>query len=98
MTKDNLQKIKEEFEKKSLELSYKHDNEITLTIDDLWEWIEHSINKALKEGYKKGVKAVKLPHYDHSKCPCPISCIGYQNAESDLEYIKDDLINKLKGR
>jgi len=31
------------------------------------------------------------------KCPNPLTCIGYMNAESDLENIKEDLLSHLKG-
>ena len=46
--KPYLASLKEEWEEKCLDLSYKHDNEITLAIDDMWKWI----TKALKEQRK----------------------------------------------
>jgi len=53
---------------------------------------EREIEQAEQDGYKKGVEAVELPEYDHSKCPMRASCIGYQNAESDLENVKDEIL------
>lgn len=41
------------------------------------------------------VESIKLPEYDHSKCPIKETCIGYQNAESDLENIKAELLSEL---
>lgn len=35
---------------------------------------------------------------DHSKCPSPENCIGYQNAESDFDYEKENFINLLKSK
>ena len=48
-----------------------------------------------KEGVREGIQMVKLPTYDHSKCPLPLTCIGYQNAESDLENEKRILLKSL---
>lgn len=47
------------------------------------------------EAVREGINRVNLPEYDHSKCPIPQTCIGYQNAESDLENIKSALLQAL---
>jgi len=61
------------------------------SVGPIRRFITTSIQQAEQEGYKRGVKAVELPTIDHSKCPMKESCIGYQNAESDLENIKEAL-------
>jgi len=70
--------------------------------DNKPKYSERQLREALsdqrKESYREGVKAVKLPIYDHSKCPIPASCIGYQNAESDLENIKENLLKGLNKK
>jgi len=57
--------------------------------------LTESIAQAGQEGYKRGVKAVELPTYDHLKCPIRETCIGYQNAWSDLQNVKDVLLASL---
>ena len=54
--KPYLASLKEEWEEKCLDLSYKLDNEITLAIDDMWKWI----TKALKEQRKTVIKEKPL--------------------------------------
>lgn len=59
---------------------------------EAWNWIE----QALIQERQETIESVNLPKYDHSKCPMPQSCIGYMNAESDLENIKLELLGQLK--
>ena len=40
------------------------------------------------------VEVIKLPDYDHTKCIVKETCIGYQNAESDLENLLQTLGDK----
>ena len=41
----NLEKIRKEYEEKLLELSYRHDNEITLAMDDIWNFIQEKLEE-----------------------------------------------------
>jgi len=61
----------------------------------LTSFVLKKIHQAEQEGYKRGVKAVELPTYDHLKCLIRETCIGYQSAESDLQNVKDDLLSSL---
>lgn len=63
-----------------------------LAIPVVKKYIETAISKAREDG----IKSVNLPVHDHSKCPLPQSCIGYMNAESDLEHIKEELLTQKK--
>jgi len=65
------------------------------TVKLLRSGIRGAIAQAGQEGYKRGVKAVELPTYDHLKCPIRETCIGYQNAGSDLQNVKDVLLASL---
>ena len=63
MTKHNSTErgTPEAFEGKCLELSYKHDNEITLAIDDLWKIVEAEKKRAVvKERLRVNKKYLKL--------------------------------------
>jgi len=51
-----------------------------------------SIQQAEQLGYEKGIKAVELPVHNHANCPIKETCIGYQNAESDLSNVKEQLL------
>ncbi len=62
---------------------------------DTEKFIKSSLSRVAKEAYRMGVKDVTLPEYDHTKCPLPESCIGYMNAESDLEHFKEELLESL---
>jgi len=61
--KQEIEEIRKRFEEKALELSYKHDNEITLAIDDLWKYVENLLHQREREaviefvdGYKRHLK------------------------------------------
>jgi len=41
--------MREEFDGKLLELSYKNDNEITLAMDDIWEWHISQLQSVFEE-------------------------------------------------
>jgi hypothetical protein len=53
------------------------------------------LDSEIRTAVEAGIKAVNLPTYDHSKCPIKATCIGYMNAESDLDNIKKELLSTL---
>jgi hypothetical protein len=59
----------------------------TLLLNDTLIVVQSLLGQQKQELLEK----ISLPEYDHSKCPIHSSCIGYQNAESDLENIKKSL-------
>lgn len=67
-------------------------SEEVIKIVDIFEAF---LTSELERVRRETIKSVKLPVYDHSKCPIKETCIGYQNAESDLENIKEELLAKL---
>ena len=54
MNKTNIKDIRKEIEKELLTLSYKHDNEITLAIDDIVKLFSKHTSKILDDILKNG--------------------------------------------
>ena len=51
-----------------------------------WDILEEVISKVEKEAKESEFqRCLGVLDKDHSKCPLPQTCIGYQNAQSDLE-------------
>lgn len=51
------------------------------------------IRKIITKVRHDAIKAVKLPKYNHAKCIMRETCIGYMNAQSDLDNEKEILLN-----
>ena len=61
--------------------------------ENMKHFITSLLTRTTAEAERKILSQIKLPVRDHSKCPLPQTCIGYQSAESDL----DDLLSSLIG-
>lgn len=61
----------------------------------LAEATDHILN-LLTQARIDELEKLELPTYDHSICLDPMTCIGYQNAESDLSNIKRIRIKELE--
>lgn len=59
-------------------------------------FLKEKLEEQRKQIVEEVINKINLPNYDHSQCANPQSCIGYQNAESDLEMIKKDILEKMK--
>lgn len=54
--------------------------------------IKDFIGSVILEELREVISQIRLPIQDHSKCPLPRSCIGYQNAQSDLKNVINEII------
>ena len=55
----NRDKLKEECEENLIELSYTHENEITLAMDDIWFFIDSKLKEAYNKGREDAIKEIK---------------------------------------
>jgi hypothetical protein len=59
---------------------------------------EEDIGKHYKQGRQdEWERCVNLLDFDHSECPEPTSCIGYQSAQSDLMNNPPNIKEEIKG-
>lgn len=74
------QDMRERFEKEF----YSKDNKTCVwhRNEELLSFITSEINRAVAEEYQR---IIDLLTRDHKTCPLPQTCIGYQNALSDIE-------------
>ena len=90
------EEIMAEFRKKFYPNGYVELQNEEKLANDLKKSLSHALDRMEREAKIEGVKMVELPVHDHSRCPIKETCIGYQNAESDLENEKEGIITTLQ--
>ena len=89
-TKKELTKA-QEFEMFMLGISYKHDNEITLCIDDVWEHIQSLLQAKEEEVIERVVGTL------HEKREELLDLLlRYESEDVKRDKIKEELIKKLE--